>query len=164
MALFIHTNNEQLGPFEEHDILTFLNEGKLSYQDLCWKDGMAEWKSLQEVLLKSKDKTQGIKRNSIIEETVWTGRPSIFGYYFVFIAWILFFPLVLVSIFGANRDFSTRFGMFIFGIMPGLYILKDKYSNKYTVTNKNISHEKGLLVKSTNQVRTKDVQIGRAHV
>ena len=158
MALFIHKNNEQLGPFEEHDILAFLNEGKLSYQDLGWQEGMAEWKSLQEIMLKSKEKPQEAKKKSVVEQIAWAGRPSIFGYYFVFIIWIFFFPLILISIFGNNYDFSTRFCMFIFGITPGLYILKDKYSNKYTVTNKNISHQKGLLVKSTNQVRTKDVR------
>ena len=159
MGLLIHKNNEQLGPFEEHDILVFLNEGKLSYQDLGWKEGMAEWKSLQEILMVPKENTRTPKKKSFVEETVWTGRPSIAGYYFIFIAWVLLiFPCVLIALFGSNRDFSARFWMFIIGIMPGLYILKDRYSNSYSITNKNISHEKGLLVKSTNQVRTKDVR------
>lgn len=74
MGLLIHKNNEQLGPYEEQDIVVFLNEGKLSYQDLGWKEGMTEWRSLKEILLTPKSKAHGTENRLLVEEANGAGR------------------------------------------------------------------------------------------
>jgi phage shock protein PspC (stress-responsive transcriptional regulator) len=82
VGFLIYKNNEQLGPFEEQDIVVFVNEGKLSYQDLGWKEGMTEWKSLKEILLTPKSKPRGTKNSLSVEKANETVRLSDYqGFY-----------------------------------------------------------------------------------
>lgn len=43
-------NNEQLGPFAEEHIKEQLTAGELSFNDLCWTEGMEEWQPLHVTL------------------------------------------------------------------------------------------------------------------
>lgn len=49
-AILIHRNNEQTGPFPEAQVRQMLADGKLAAGDLAWRQGMAEWKPLSELL------------------------------------------------------------------------------------------------------------------
>ena len=47
MATFIHKNNEQLGPFDDGQVLASFRVGVYSPDDLAWREGMAEWQPLR---------------------------------------------------------------------------------------------------------------------
>jgi len=47
MPTYIFKNDEQLGPFEDSDIIESLRAGTYSYDDWCWKEGWEEWKPLR---------------------------------------------------------------------------------------------------------------------
>jgi hypothetical protein len=141
MAFFIHKNNEQMGPFQETEIKTFIQEGRISQDDLCWKEGMVEWRPLKELILV----TPPLKRPSPSsvstnpDEVLWVGHPSMLTYS---AAWIVSF-------------LTIWFGV---GLLLVLWIIWDKFANNYKITNKNVILTKGLINKSTNQIRIKDIR------
>jgi len=49
-SLLIHRNNQQSGPFTEGQVRQMLAEGSLQPGDMAWREGMAEWRPLGEVL------------------------------------------------------------------------------------------------------------------
>jgi hypothetical protein len=42
-------NNQQYGPITEQELRSWVAQGRVSYHDLVWTDGMARWQPLQEV-------------------------------------------------------------------------------------------------------------------
>lgn len=46
MSIYVHKNNQQLGPFEESKVLEMLNAGELSAQDMAIRQGDKEWRKL----------------------------------------------------------------------------------------------------------------------
>src|SRR2546425_42761 len=50
MNIYIIRHGEQFGPYDMHSAFGYMREGALSADDLAWHEGMAEWKSLKEVL------------------------------------------------------------------------------------------------------------------
>ena len=50
MAIFIHKNDEQLGPYQETEIKVFIQEGRITLENLGWKEGMSDWKPLKEII------------------------------------------------------------------------------------------------------------------
>lgn len=53
MAYHIARDNQQLGVFDDADIPRKLASGELLSSDLCWTEGMAEWKPLGQIDLAS---------------------------------------------------------------------------------------------------------------
>jgi hypothetical protein len=47
MNIYIHKNDQQLGPFDDAQIFEGLKSGELSLDDLAWKEGQAEWVPLR---------------------------------------------------------------------------------------------------------------------
>jgi len=52
MNIYIHKNEEQLGPFDESQISEALSSGEISLEDLAWKEGLTEWVRLGDLLHK----------------------------------------------------------------------------------------------------------------
>jgi hypothetical protein len=52
--IYIHKDEQQLGPFDESQITKAIQEGQFTYEDLAWKDGLAEWVRLGDLLPKEK--------------------------------------------------------------------------------------------------------------
>ncbi|HMW77812.1 MAG TPA: DUF4339 domain-containing protein, partial [Rhodocyclaceae bacterium] len=48
--LFVASNGQQTGPFTADQIRQMLAGGSLKSSDLAWREGMAEWRPLAEVL------------------------------------------------------------------------------------------------------------------
>jgi hypothetical protein len=46
MSIYIHKNNQQLGPFEEAKVLEMLQKGELSPNDMAIRQGGSEWQKL----------------------------------------------------------------------------------------------------------------------
>lgn len=141
MAFFIHKNNEQIGPFQETEIKTFIQEGKISHDDLCWKEGMVEWRPLKELILVPPPLKRAAQSSVSInpDEVLWVGHPSMLTYS---AAWIVSF-------------LTIWFGV---GALLILWIFWDKFANNYKITNKNVILTKGLIIKSTSQIRIKDIR------
>ena len=50
MNIYIHKNEQQLGPFDESQISNALSNGEICLEDLAWKEGLTEWIQLGELL------------------------------------------------------------------------------------------------------------------
>lgn len=49
MELYIHKNGEQLGPYSEDQVRSYLIDGTLHSSDLAWYDGAPDWASLSSI-------------------------------------------------------------------------------------------------------------------
>lgn len=49
MEIFVHKNEEQLGPYNEDQLLNLLNEGQIGRRDLIFYEGMERWQPLEEL-------------------------------------------------------------------------------------------------------------------
>lgn len=49
-SYYVVQNGEKAGPFEEAEILRRIEEGGLRPDDLCWREGMADWQPIATVL------------------------------------------------------------------------------------------------------------------
>lgn len=49
MAIYISQNRQQLGPFEESQVLEGLREQRFAPDDLAWKEGMPDWQPLRQL-------------------------------------------------------------------------------------------------------------------
>ena len=52
MNIYIHKNEQQLGPFDEAQISKALSNGEICLEDLAWKEGLTEWVRLEDLLQK----------------------------------------------------------------------------------------------------------------
>jgi len=50
VQFYVHKNNVQAGPFTLMDLRERLKRGEFSYDDLAWRDGLADWTPLREIL------------------------------------------------------------------------------------------------------------------
>jgi hypothetical protein len=46
MQTYVHKDNEEQGPFEDHEIIASLRNGTFSAEDLAWRDGFKQWAPL----------------------------------------------------------------------------------------------------------------------
>jgi len=65
---YVSKNGEQKGPFDEKIILACLKDGTFEYSDLVWKEGWADWKTIEEVFPRNESpliiSTKKVKDNS----------------------------------------------------------------------------------------------------
>jgi hypothetical protein len=52
MGIYIYRNNEKFGPYSLDQILTGRDQGAFLRTDLAWREGMADWQPLFELLLR----------------------------------------------------------------------------------------------------------------
>src|SRR5438552_2834767 len=50
MDVFIHKNDQQMGPFSSEDIHAMLERGEITTQDFAWTDGLPDWQPLSSLL------------------------------------------------------------------------------------------------------------------
>ena len=48
--IWIGRDGQRFGPYDEATLRTWINEGKVSALSLAWREGMAEWRPLHEIL------------------------------------------------------------------------------------------------------------------
>jgi hypothetical protein len=59
MSTFINKNGVQSGPFSDEQILAAINQGSISAEDLCWREGWDGWKKIGSVYpIKNLSKSQ----------------------------------------------------------------------------------------------------------
>jgi hypothetical protein len=50
MQFYVLKNDEQTGPFSLIDVRERLKKGEFAYSDLAWRDGLAEWTPLKDLM------------------------------------------------------------------------------------------------------------------
>ena len=137
---FVYKNEQQLGPLDDETILQSLNNGSFDYSDLCWRDGWEEWKTLDQIYPKpGSSKVQPVSAAEIEERVVWEGRPSMLNYIGMWILGLITLPIGV-------------------GLIIIASLLWSYYSKKYKVSTKRVTLVTGIIVKSSNQLRIKDIR------
>lgn len=49
MKWYYSKNNSQVGPVDQHELLSRIASGEVSPTDLCWRDGMPDWIPISQV-------------------------------------------------------------------------------------------------------------------
>jgi hypothetical protein len=49
MPTYVHKDNQERGPLEDHEIIASLRNGTLSPEDLAWRDGFRQWTPLRKL-------------------------------------------------------------------------------------------------------------------
>lgn len=89
------------------------------------------------------------------EETLWQGHPTHWNY---FLSWF-FGPLaLLIGLLALVGDAKIALVFFGVGAVIILRIFLDRAARTYIVANRTVAFKSGILVKSTNEIRIRDVR------
>ena len=164
MATYVRRNGEKLGPFEDAQLLSSLQQGTFSYDDLALRDGWTDWKPLRTLFAPPGTAPQvtrsATESASTAEQQVWSGRPSHWNFFF---SWLLAFVFVGVGAFclwiyfngGTNPLLLIPDGI---AVLILLYIYISRARQRYLITNRKVEVQTGLVIKSTNEIRVKDIR------
>ena len=147
MATYVQKGENQLGPFDDSQILTCLKDGTFSYKDMSWREGWHDWQPLRIVfaeptrssLASPQDISEPGVINSTEGQTLWIGHASHWNYFWSWCLGILLLAAVI--------------GVFII-----IWIFIDRARRLYIVASKRIVFQAGLFMKSTNELRIKDIR------
>lgn len=149
----IFQNGEQKGPFTLLQLRAMWSSGAITVQTLYWQEGQPEWLPLEPMLNQLESSSvssagvtypiQPAPQMNVFsgneETTVWTGKPAHLNYFWSWLLGILLLPAGVGLLFVA-----------------GIFLARA--SRRYTVTNFRVSVQTGLIVKSTNEVRIRDIR------
>jgi membrane protein YdbS with pleckstrin-like domain len=165
MATYVRRNGEKLGPFEDAQLLSSLQQGMFSYDDLALRDGWTEWRPLRTLFAPpgtAPPVTQPTPETASIsaEQLMWSGRPSHWNFLF---SWLLAFLFVgagaiCVWIYFSGGTSPLLLVPGAIGILILLYIYIRRARQRYVVTNRKVEIQTGLVVKSSNEIRVKDIR------
>lgn len=165
MATYVRRNGEKLGPFEDAQLLASLQQGTFSYDDLALRDGWTDWKPLRTLFAPPATappfaRPAGEPATIAAEQRMWSGRPSHWNFFF---SWLLALVVVGAGAFcvwiylnGNSNPLLLIPGAI--GILILLYIYIRRARHLYLVTNRKVEIRSGLLVKSSNEIRVKDIR------
>lgn len=165
MATYIRRNSEKLGPFEDAQLLSSLQQGTFSYDDLALRDGWTDWKPLRTIFAppatpQSAPHVPTETATIAAEHRVWAGRPSHWNFF-----WSWFIAVLLLGAggwclwlyFQGNAN-PLLFAPGALGVLILLYIYVRRARQLYVVTNRKVEIQSGLMVKSSNEIRVKDIR------
>jgi membrane protein YdbS with pleckstrin-like domain len=159
MATYVRRNGEKLGPFEDAQLLSSLQQGMFSYDDLALRDGWTDWKPLR-TLFPPPATALGVTPPTAEEQRMWSGKPSHWNFFF---SWLLALVFVGAGAFclwiyfnGGTNPLLVIPGAI--GILILLYIYISRARQRYIVTNRKVEIQTGLVIKSTNEIRVKDIR------
>jgi membrane protein YdbS with pleckstrin-like domain len=147
MATYVQKNENQLGPFDDSQILTCLKDGTFTHQDMSWREGWRDWQPLGIVFpaptrsspASPQDISEPGVTNSTGGQTLWIGHASHWNYFWSWCLGILLLAAVI--------------GVFII-----IWIFIDRARRVYIVATRRIVFQAGLFLKSTNELRIKDIR------
>ena len=165
MATYVRRNGEKLGPFEDAQLLSSLQQGMFSYDDLALRDGWTDWKPLRTLFAPPGTAPPVTPPAAEIastsaEQLMWSGRPSHWNFLF---SWLLAFLFVGTGAFCVWIYFNGGTSPLLLvpgaiGILILLYIYITRARQRYIVTNRKVEIQTGLVVKSSNEIRVKDIR------
>jgi hypothetical protein len=93
MATYVRRNGEKLGPFQDAQLLSSLQQGTFSYDDLALRDGWTDWKPLRTLFAPPATAWRVARpaaeaASAGAEQRMWSGRPSHWNFFF---SWLLAF-------------------------------------------------------------------------
>jgi uncharacterized membrane protein YdbT with pleckstrin-like domain len=155
-----------LGPFEDAQLLSSLQQGIFSYDDLALRDGWTDWKPLRTLFAPpaAVSKTVAAPAASAVsavpEERMWVGRSSHWNF---FLAW--FFALLLLGlgafclfVYFTSGGQPWLFAPSVAGLLILAYIGIKRARRLYIVTNRKVEVQTGVIVKNSNEIRVKDIR------
>ncbi|MDF1861353.1 MAG: PH domain-containing protein [Verrucomicrobiales bacterium] len=184
--IFVLKNEESLGPFKVDEILDFIEEGTFGYDDICLREGAIETERLRNVLDwdkpratkktpapskseitqheddpieddfdESDEETESIDPLESPSEILYRGSRS-----------ILTFPLSFLGLVGGvigviwlyPIDIKLMLACLVIAALSLSYLSLMKFTCEYFITPKRIELEKGLIAKSSNEVRISDLR------
>ena len=164
MATYIRRNGEKLGPFEDAQLLSSLQQGIFSYDDLALREGWSDWKPLRTIFAPpaaSATAPHPAAATSIApEHRVWSGRPSHWNFFW---SWLIALVFLAGGAYCTWLYFNTEPNPLLFvpgaiGVLILLYIYISRARQLYVVTNRKVEIQTGLVVKSSNEIRVKDIR------
>ncbi len=185
-ATFVQHDGQELGPYDDEEVCRRLADGRLAYEDMAWREGWEEWQPLHEFYMPAEegapapapalaeaprtihpDRLPGPAQiiappaRTEIEREVWSGRPSFLNYTGFFLLALLLGAAVVFFALNTRAEPAAFFGAIICGLLATLTlanVVLDRARNRYRVTTRKVVIEHGLIVKSSNEVRVKDIR------
>jgi membrane protein YdbS with pleckstrin-like domain len=165
MATYVRRNGEKLGPFEDAQLLSSLQQGMFSYDDLALRDGWTDWKPLRTLFAPPASAPANTRLaaepvSTSAEQRMWSGRPSHWNFFF---SWLVAFVFVGAGALCLWIYFNGGTSPLLLvpgaiGILILLYIYISRARQLYVVTNRKVEVQTGLVVKSSNEIRVKDIR------
>src|SRR5438067_12714881 len=140
MPTYVRRNGEKLGPFEDAQLLSSLQQGIFSYDDLALRDGWTDWKPLRSLFappVSGSAVTHSEADASVVERRVWSGRRSHWNF---FVAWLFALAFlasgaVCLWIYFNRGNEPLLFVPAAIGVILLLYIYIVRARQLYVVTN-----------------------------
>jgi membrane protein YdbS with pleckstrin-like domain len=164
MATYIRHNGEKLGPFDDAQLLSSLQQGIFSYDDLALRDGWTDWKPLRTLFAPATASEPGahkaVDAAVTAEHQVWSGRPSHWNFFWSWLLALLFLAggAFCLWLYLNNTPNPLLFIPGPIGVLLLLYIYISRARQLYVVTNRKVEIQSGLIVKSSNEIRVKDIR------
>jgi len=163
VATYVRRNDEKLGPFEDAQLLSSLQQGIFSYDDLALRDGWTDWKPLRTLFAPPAALSKTVPAPAaapVAEERIWVGRSSHWNF---FLAWLFALLLLGLGAFCLFLYFTSGGQPWLFapgvaGILILIYIGFKRARQLYIVTNRKVEVQTGLVVKDSNEIRVKDIR------
>ena len=172
-------NDEALGPFSVDEILAHIDAGRFDYSAICLREGALETERLRDLLDWSDEENQSDEPEE--EDLEWEGEdlkdsaeehsndevilaPSEILYRGT--RSILSFPWCMIGLVGGSVGAFWTFTIdsrlvvaFAIAFISSLaYLTLMRFTCEYFVTPKRVELEKGLIAKSSNEVRIADIR------
>jgi len=153
VATYVRRNGEKLGPFEDAQLLSSLQQGIFSYDDLALRDGWTDWKPLRTLfapppaLSKTAPAPAAPAVAAVAEKRIWMGRSSHWNF---FLAWLFALVLLGLGAFCLFLYFTSGGQPWLFapgvaGLLILIYIGIKRARQLYIVTNRRSRFRQGSL-------------------
>jgi len=160
MAILTIKDGQQYGPYTLEEVSNYVQEGSFLLTDFCWQEGWAEWQPLSSIVtrtppppLSTREEVSPLAQAEPPmkegERILWQGHANLWRY-----AGQFFWSLVLGVALGI---FTLGIGLLILPFWWWLIFLERK-KRKYSVSNKRVKTEFGLLAKSSKEIRIRDIR------
>lgn len=167
---FLLQEQVRKGPFTISQLRSMWNAGAITSETPYWQEGFDDWRPLaaiiddlepsaptpQQASLNSSPAPANLPKSGA-EETLWIGSPSHWNFFWQWFFVVLAVLACIAAYWFVGSLWILAIGVCL-GIIVGLGIQIDKASRVYTVTNRKVIFQSGIFVKSTNEVRIKDIR------
>ena len=187
-ATFVQHDNQELGPYDDEEVCRRLADGRLAYEDMAWREGWEEWRPLHEFYMPGEvaepipelppalmraprivppDRLPGPVQiiappaRAEMEREVWSGGPSFLNYAGTFFVALLLgaaFVFFASSALSEPNSFTWALVCAASAAVILAHAAVDRARRRYRVTTRKVAIEYGLFVKSSNEVRVKDIR------
>ena len=168
MLYWVNKNGQQIGPYTFEQISSFVRESAIDKEDLCWKEGWADWKYISTLLA-------GTNHPSLTatecETEIFIGNPSLVPVLFEAMIWLIispvFFLLALAPAFLGQQMLQIPTKTLVILVMVsffayvslrlGTMFIKTK-GTQYIVSSSRIKIISGILSRNIEEIELHRIQ------